>query len=703
MLFRSLMRVAKGTGAVVLVAAAAVFISAQALSTLVGTQVKGVAGMAQDEVTRAQRWREATQWSLPKLETLQMVVPGLFGYRMDTPDGGSYWGGVGRDPAWDGYLANPNPDPSRAPVGALMRHSGAGFYAGVFVVVVGMWALANSWRRKKNPYSALERRCIWFWGLAALISLLLAYGRHAPFYQIVYQLPFFSTIRNPIKFLHPLQISLIVLFGYGLVGLWRGYLDPTRSVRPTFKAQLRSWWNATTPADRRWVWGSIGALFVAGFAWLVYGSSTAAMVAYLGRVGFGDPEMARGLARHSVGQTGIAWLFLAASVALLITIMAGLWSGRRRRWVGVVAGLILVGDMARANLPWIIYYDYRERYASNPVIDLLRENSWQHRVTGRLTPRGGGALVNDQGQIFASLYNEWLEHLFQYYRVQTVDIVQMPRVPLLDEAYLQTFQPVNAEDYRRLGRLWELTNTRYVLGMTGFLDFLNQQFDPGQGRFRVHTAFNILPKTGVDQVTRLSQLTVAPATNGPFALFEFEGALPRMSLMPRWEVVTNDTACLERLVDPRFDPREIVLVNDAIPEPAASATASAGGSTVIEHYEPKRIVVKATVTEPSVLLVNDRYHADWQVYVNGQRRDLLRCNHIMRGVRLEPGEQSVEFKFEPAVTALYVSLAALVVGLVLLSSLIVAAPRKSQTPDADEPARNEPARNEPVPRAPRRP
>jgi uncharacterized membrane protein YfhO len=67
-----------------------------------------------------------------------------------------------------------------------------------------------------------------------------------------------------------------------------------------------------------------------------------------------------------------------------------------------------------------------------------------------------------------------------------------------------------------------------------------------------------------------------------------------------------------------------------------------------------------------MLLLNDRYHPDWKVYVNGERRELLRCNYIMRGVRLDPGEQTVEFRFEPAVTALYLSLAALVICLALL-------------------------------------
>jgi len=50
---------------------------------------------------------------------------------------------------------------------------------------------------------------------------------------------------------------------------------------------------------------------------------------------------------------------------------------------------------------------------------------------------------------------------------------------------------------------------------------------------------------------------------------------------------------------------------------------------------------------------------------------LLRCNYLMRGVALPPGAHTVEFRFAPPVNTLYVSLAALVVGLLLLACLAV--------------------------------
>ena len=96
--------VAAGLGRLALVVLCAAFLAAQAISGLLATEIKGVKGTEQDTKTKEERWDWATQWSLPKSETLSLVVPGLFGYLGDTPAGGDYWGAVGRAPAWDRYF-----------------------------------------------------------------------------------------------------------------------------------------------------------------------------------------------------------------------------------------------------------------------------------------------------------------------------------------------------------------------------------------------------------------------------------------------------------------------------------------------------------------------------------------------------------------------------------------------------------------------
>jgi uncharacterized membrane protein YfhO len=84
------------------------------------------------------------------------------------------------------------------------------------------------------------------------------------------------------------------------------------------------------------------------------------------------------------------------------------------------------------------------------------------------------------------------------------------------------------------------------------------------------------------------------------------------------------------------------------------------------NYSPRSIVLRASAETPAVLLLNDRYDPDWAVSVDGQPAELLRCNFIMRGVHLEPGEHTVEFALRPNLTGLYISLITMGVAMVLL-------------------------------------
>jgi len=62
---------------------------------------------------------------------------------------------------------------------------------------------------------------------------------------------------------------------------------------------------------------------------------------------------------------------------------------------------------------------------------------------------------------------------------------------------------------------------------------------------------------------------------------------------------------------------------------------------------------------------------DWKVLVDGQPETLLRCNYLMRAVYLRPGAHSAEFRLEHEAEVIYVSLAAIVLGLVLGELVLV--------------------------------
>jgi hypothetical protein len=691
------------------VAVFALFLAAQPISALVATAIKGVAGTKQDEQTKQERWAFSTQWSLPKSEALCLLIPGLFGYRMDTPrdmaafenayQNGVYWGQAGRSPewdvAWDQWVkSDKKGQPPNPGAGYLMRYTGGGNYTGVLVVIIALWAALQSFQKGKSAFSLSQRRWIWFWITAAICSLLLAFGRYAPFYWFFYKLPYVSSIRNPSKFTHGVNLALVVLFGFGLQGLCRRYLETVATGTMSFTGHLKSWWSRVTGFDRKWVIGSGVAFAVSVFGWLIYASSRQSLESFIQMVGY-PGEMAKGIAAFSIGEVGWFILFLFLALTLIVLILSGWFAGPRTRLGAMLLGLLLLVDLGRANQPWIIVSEYKQRYQSNAVVDLLRKKPYEHRVA-RLPGAVLGALsafkvpdqiIEAENYFEQAIYGqEWAQHILLYYDVQSLDIVQMRSMPEDIKAYqIEAFRPRpwpprNMPELQQamvpVRRELELTNTRYLLGTASLLDILNVLLDPVQQRFRIVKRFNIVNKPGVTNPTKTAEQTAELSTNGVFALFEFTGALPRAKLYSNWEVNANADANLKRIVSPEFDPEKSVVVTEQIP-PASIATSTNENAGTVEYasYEPNHIILKANATAPSILLLNDRYDPNWKVTVDGKPVALLHANYLMRGVQITPGAHIVDYRFSPPVKLFYVSVSAIILGIGLLGFLAISSGR----------------------------
>lgn len=672
-------KLAGGVARLAVVAVMAGIFATHALYALISTQIQGVAGMAQNEETRQQRWTEATMWSLPKAETLRLFVAGLYGYRLDTPKGGNYWGAVGQHPAWDAYYTQDNPNPEEAPQGALRRHSGSGFYTGVFVCLLALWAVFRSFGQG-GVYRPEERRLIWFWAAMALGSLLLSWGRHAPFYALAYELPYFSTIRNPIKFLHPLNIALVVLFAYGVEGLWRSWVGG-KPEGAGVKERFARWWRGTRGFERHWIIGSGIVLGMSLFATLLYGSMKEEMINFFGVVVPTDPTTAAAMFRHSV--TEILWsiLFLVAGVVLVALMMSGALRRQGAGTAGIVAILLVTGlDLVRSNLPWIQHFDYKTRYARAPLFDFLANQPWEHRAQmlpgallnhqfGSLQGRVSGEQLQQLFQLFMNLSSayggEWHQHQFQFFNIQSLDRVQEPRPTIENELYRDQFPQTDPAAQLRLMRL---TNARYFLGLgQPVLEALNQLAAAEGGEFR--------EVMSVWMAQNGDHIIPAPNTNLPFALLEFTGALPRTRLYANWQVEPA-TNSLAKLTSREFDPGKLVFVEGDCPAPA-NPEATDAGTVTITDYHPKRVQMKANVQVPAVLLFNDKHDPNWKVWVDGQPAPLLKANYLMRGLHLTPGEHEIVWRFEPATEGLYVSVAAIFAGLVM-TGLVVARSRRER-------------------------
>ena len=657
-------RAALGFSRVALVALCAALMAAPAISSLIDTNIKGVAGTQQDTQTKKARWDWATQWSLPIRETTGLIVPGLFGYRMDTPAGGCYWGETGRDPAVSHYIENGRQ--GSPPTQGLMRFSGGGSYAGVLVAVLAFWAVAQSLRSRNPVFNLAQRRWLWFWSTVIIVSILLCFGRFAPFYRFVYALPYFSTIRNPVKFIYLVSFAIITLFAYGIDGLGRKYMQSSGTmIAPRWTGLKASWLNVWK-MDKSWLYGFGIVLGLSLLAWMQYDSERQTLVDYLQSVFFNFSD-ADTIASFSIRQVGWFILYLLLSFGLITAIFGGVFSGARARWGGVALGLLLLADLGRANLPWIVYWNYPEKYASNPIIDLLRTEPYQHRVVicpGQTPP---------EFSWLNRLYKVgWTQQLFPYYNIQALDISNMPRKPTDLVEYQKALKSMpDPTEMAGLLRYWQLTNARFVLGYPSVLEPLNQAIRQTNQQFRIMAQFNIVPKPGRVAPLTEDDMTAVPDNNGPYVLLEFTGALPRVKLYSNWESNTNAQDLLEQLVNPDFDPNQSVLVASELPAALPSASRNPNAGTVkFASYSSKTIVLKSDAPSPTVLLLNDHYDPNWKVSVDGRPEPLLRCNFIMRGVYLNAGTHTVEFKLQPHFKLLYLCLSVEGLGLLLLGLVV---------------------------------
>jgi hypothetical protein len=696
----------------VLVVAFAALLAAHTISSLVGTQIEGVTGTNQDTETKERRWDFATQWSLPKMETARLITPGLYGYLLaqnmtERDKSTGYWGLVGQDPRipelksddpqvrakviaqitqigplWpkeqtdmassDRSVRQAVADNIILRLGYIVRHTGTGEYAGVLAALLAVFALANSCRGPNTPFSPAERRAVWFWGAAALFSILAAWGRFGFLYGILYHLPYFSTIRNPIKFLHPFHIIWVILAAYGLEVLHRRYLRNSVKRVPFLPEHIKLWWSRAAGFEKKWVSGCALAVVACLIGWVILFSYQSHLGVHIAGQGFKMP-VAMNMAASTIREA--AWFigFLVLSAGVLAGILSGAWTGARANMAWIYLGALFILDLGRADLPWIHYFDYQKKYSSNVVADYLTDKKPdEQRVMGRLSPRRAGS---DNGPRFGPVYNFWMQNDFPYREIQTLDFAEMPRIPIMDDAYMHNFElqgtNILTTDLRPAARLWELTGTRYLLLDSGGIGLLNEHGDPVHHSFRPVFLLRLEQKDPTQLPEDPGDLTISPSRGGEVALIEYTNVLPRAKLFAHWETPADGPSTLATLVSPDFIPEQTVLLwsTNTVPQPSGDPAADAG-SVQITDYHPKDIQLRAAAKTPAILLLNDRFHPSWSVSVDHHPATMLRCNYIMRGVFLTPGDHTVEFRYHTSLKTLYLSLCGWAAGLLVAGFLV---------------------------------
>ena len=151
---------------------------------------------------------------------------------------------------------------------------------------------------------------------------------------------------------------------------------------------------------------------------------------------------------------------------------------------------------------------------------------------------------------------------------------------------------------------------------------------------------------GIEKVTMPGSIG---APKGEFAIAENAQACPRAWLVPR--AVSMPAAQVLSTMQSgsfpdgsAFDPCRAALVEDDPPFDAVDPEPQAEVNVV--DYQPNSIRLTSRSRAPTFLVVSETFYPGWKAYVDDVRRDVIRTDYVLRGLKLPAGQHDIRFVFD---------------------------------------------------------
>jgi hypothetical protein len=126
---------------------------------------------------------------------------------------------------------------------------------------------------------------------------------------------------------------------------------------------------------------------------------------------------------------------------------------------------------------------------------------------------------------------------------------------------------------------------------------------------------------------------------------ERQAPLPRAYVVYGSEVYSDSTQAITRLLDERFDLRNMAVTSQDIGLPTIAG--SPADPATVSEYQPARIVLEGSAASKGLLILGDAYHPGWQATVNSQPAPIIKVNQVERGLLVPPGPYRVLLYFAP--------------------------------------------------------
>ena len=466
-------------------------------------------------------------------------------------------------------------------------------YLGILPLLILGIALILKW---KNRY-------VKFFTILAAIALLFALGGHTPFYRIPYHiLPGVSKFRAPSQIYFLASFSLIVLMSFGLSGIL--------STLPQNEKKIR----------RYLIYFGIVVLILL----ILFSVAKEPIIQILrsaiesfSKGQYGDATTKEKI-NNLVSNYPTSQLGLLKTLLLIIGYSAVLlvWLKRKTKsiaWI-LILGLIALVDQWSIDKKFIkATVSPDEYYQADEVVNFLNQDRSLYRV-------------------HPLHYERASDGILIAYNIQSAGGYHPNPI--------QTYQDfIGAEK----SVMFYAPNLMYK----NFLDLLNVKYVISVPLPEDITRYSQQEQMAIMQFKQFfSQPNFEPVFSGrKNVIYRNNSALPRAFLVPKFEVIADKDAVLNRLRDNSFDPKKIVILHDT-PTGTQNLADSVIGIAQITSYDPNRIAIEAELQNPGFLVLSDNYHPDWKAMIDGKPTKIYRAYHTFRAIYLEPGKHTVNFVYD---------------------------------------------------------
>lgn len=466
-------------------------------------------------------------------------------------------------------------------------------YLGILPLILAGIALAYCWR---------DREVKFFTGLG-VFGVLMALGGNTPFYHIPYHIvPLLKNFRAPSLIFYVVSFTTCVLAGFGINGLL--------GLKKESLKQLITGLGITVGITGLLVIiaGLLREEVITGLRSYLYPRSISAY-----GLNLTQQKLNNLYSNYPSFQKG---MWVAFFLMLLNSWLIGAIAYRKLKLpsgIILLSGL-LIFDLWRVNKKFLMTVEHPDQfYAVDEVVRFLKRDRDLYRVFpfqwARMDLyRGDNYLMLHDIQSVGGYHGNQLNKYQEFIGAENTLMFQNP-----------------SNLYNR--RFLDLLNVKYIIAVPLPEDL------SGYDR-EVREVLQVM-KNWLSQF----ELSFQGRRN---AIYRNDSALPRAFLVPGYEIIKEEKEILQKLREPGFDPRRLVILEE---DPGIELIPDTGyiGECRIVSYAPNRIVIEAECLNPGFLVLSENYYPAWQARVNGKPAKIYRGNYLFRVIFLPKGSHRIEF------------------------------------------------------------